>query len=148
MKNERGYTLVELLITIGVSGLIFVVVGTVLFQLSTVSSYGNDRLSTIHEVQNAGYWFNLDGQAAVSAAGSTSLVFSFPAGQTVTYALTGTKLQRLEGSSAITLAQNINNLGFSVLGRLVAMDITSSISGRTDVSEQYVYKVYLRPVQP
>jgi prepilin-type N-terminal cleavage/methylation domain-containing protein len=148
MKKERGYTLVELLITIGITGLIFVVVGTVLFQLTTVSGYGNDSLSTIHEVQNAGHWFNLDGQMAVSAAVSSSLVFSFPAGQTVTYALTGTILQRVEGSSAITLAQNISNLIFSVQDRLVSMDITSTISGRTNVSEQNVYKVYLRSVQP
>jgi prepilin-type N-terminal cleavage/methylation domain-containing protein len=148
MKNERGYTLVELLITIGISGLIFVVVGTVLFQLTTVSGYGNDRLSTLHEVQNAAYWFNLDGQAAVSAAGGTSLVFSFPSGQSVTYALTGTNLQRLEGSSTLTLARNISNLLFAVQGRLVSMDITSAIAGRTDVSEQNVYKVYLRPVLP
>jgi prepilin-type N-terminal cleavage/methylation domain-containing protein len=148
MKNEGGYTLVEMLITIAISGLIFVVVGTVMFQLSTVSGYGNDKLSTIHEVQNAQYWFNLDGQTAVSASGGSSLVLAFPAGQTVTYALTGKNMQRIEGSSSMTLAQNISSLSFSVQARLVSMDITSSISGRTDVSEQNTYKVYLRPVQP
>jgi prepilin-type N-terminal cleavage/methylation domain-containing protein len=148
MKKEQGYTLVELLITLAISGLVFVVAGTVLFQLSTVSSYGNDKLSTIHAAQNAEYWFNLDGQTAVSAAGTTSLVLSFPTGQTVTYALSGTNLQRVEGASTIILAQNISNLSFVVQGRLVSMAITAFISGRTDVSEQNTYQVYMRPVLP
>jgi prepilin-type N-terminal cleavage/methylation domain-containing protein len=147
-KKAGGYTLVELLITLAISGLIFVVVGTVMFQLSTVSGDGNDKLSVVHEVQNAQYWFNLDGQTAMSATGGASLVLAFPAGQTVTYSLTGKSLQRVEGSSTMTLAQNISSLSFSVQARLVSMDITSSISGRTDVSEQNTYKVYLRPVQP
>jgi prepilin-type N-terminal cleavage/methylation domain-containing protein len=147
MKKEQGYTLIELLITIAVTGLIFVAAGTVLFQLTTVSGYGNDRLSIIHEMQNADYWFNYDGQMAVAAAGGSSLVLSFPSGQPVTYALAGTQLQRIEGSSTMILARNVSNLSFSVQSRLVSMNITSSISGRTDVSEQIEYQVYLRPVQ-
>jgi prepilin-type N-terminal cleavage/methylation domain-containing protein len=146
MKMEQGYTLVELLIVMAISGLIFLVVGAVLYQLTTVSGNGNDRLSVIHEVQNAEYWFNYDGQMATAAVGGSSLVLTLP-GQTVSYVLSGKQLQRIEGSSTIVLARNISGLSFSVQSRLVSMDITSSISGRTDVSEQYVYKVHLRPAQ-
>jgi len=48
MKTEQGYTLVELLIVLAISGFIFLIVGTVMYQLTTVSGYGNDRLSVIH----------------------------------------------------------------------------------------------------
>jgi len=99
-------------------------------------------------LQNAEHWFNLDGQMATAAAGGSSLVLSLP-GQTVTYSLAGTQLQRTEGSSTIILARDISSLSFSVNSslRLVSMDIAASISGRTEISEQNVYKVHLRPVQ-
>jgi prepilin-type N-terminal cleavage/methylation domain-containing protein len=148
MKQDRGYTLVELLIALAISAVIFVAAAAVLFQLTTVSSSGNDRLSAVHAVQNAGYWFNRDGQEAVSAAAGASLVFTLPQGQTVTYALTGNSLSRSEGAAAIVLAGNVSNLSFSIQGRLVSMGITSTISGRTDVSESSNYAVYLRPVLP
>jgi prepilin-type N-terminal cleavage/methylation domain-containing protein len=157
MKKEGGYTLVELLIAIGISGLMFMVTGAVMFQLTTVSGNGNDRPTAIHEMQNAGYWFNQDGQAAVSATGGAALSLtipsspSLPAGQIITYSLAGTDLhdlQRSDGSSTINLAQHVTDLDFSIDNRLVTMDITCSISGRMDVNEQSIYSVYLRPVQP
>lgn len=148
MNKENGYTLVELLVTIAITGIIFVVVGTVMFQLSTVSGYGNDKLTVSHDLQNAAYWFNLDGQMALSAAGSSSLTWTLPGSQTITYALSGTNLQRNNGTSTLTLSQNISALSFSVQGRLVSMNITSSISERTAVSEQNVYNVYIRSVAP
>ncbi|MBN1191522.1 MAG: prepilin-type N-terminal cleavage/methylation domain-containing protein [Dehalococcoidales bacterium] len=146
MKMERGYTLVEMLIVLAVSGLIFVAAGTVLYQMTTVSGYGNDRLSVVHEMQNAEYWFNYDAQMAVTAAGGTSLVLSFPSGRTVTYSLAGKQLQRVEGNSTMILARNITGLSFTVEpdSRLVSMEITSLISGRTDVIEQEKYQVCLR----
>ncbi len=145
MKKEQGYTLVELLITTAISGLIFVIVGTVMYQLTTVSGYGNDRLSVIHEMQNADYWLNYDGQMAVDAAGGASLVLTIPESETVTYSLTGKTLQRVEGASTLILARNVTSLSFMVNSRLVTMDMTSTILGRTDVSEHKTSRVYLRP---
>lgn len=148
MKREQGYTLVELLITLAITGIIFSVVGGAIYQLTTVSGYGNDKLTANHALQNAAYWFFQDGQAAVTASGNTSLVLTLPASQTITYSLTGNNLQRTQGAVTQTLAQNISNLSFTVQGRLVAMDITSSPTGRANVNVQEVYRVYLRPAQP
>jgi prepilin-type N-terminal cleavage/methylation domain-containing protein len=148
MRREQGFTLVELLVSLAITGLIFTVVGTTMFQLTTVSAYGNDKLTIAHEVQNIGYWFNLDGQMAVSANGGATLSFTLPASQTITYALDGKNLQRSDGTTTRVLAQNISAASFSVQNRLVTLNITSSISGRTDIIENTVFKVYLRPVLP
>lgn len=147
IKKEQGYTLIELLVTIAITGIIFTVIGTAIYQLSTVSGYGNDKLTADHELQNAAYWFNLDGQTAVTSTGGDILSFSLPSGNIITYSLEGTVLERSVGPVTTTLAQNISSANFSVEGRLVSMDITSSPSGRANVNVQQVYKVYLRPVQ-
>ena len=83
---------------------------------------------------------------AVSAAGGTSLVFTLPSGETITYSLNGVNFRRTMNGNTMTLAQNISAVAFGVQGRLVSLNITSSQSGRMDVNEQKTYQVYLRPV--
>ncbi len=149
MKNrEGGFTLVELLITLAITGIIFTVAGTAIHQLSTVSEYGNNKLAATHELQNAARWFYQDGQMAVSADCGSDLSFTLSSGQTVTYSLDGRFLNRDDGGNIMTLAQNISSISFSAQGRLISMNITSELSGRMEDSEQATYKVYLRAVQP
>jgi prepilin-type N-terminal cleavage/methylation domain-containing protein len=145
--RERGYTLVELLVTLAISGLIFSVAGSAVYQLSTVSGYGNDLLTAGHELQNTAHWFNLDGQSAVRAEADRTLTYYLPDDRSITYSLSGTDLLRTEGTSRMTLAQNITSVNFSVDDRLVSLDITSSSDGREKISEQRKYQVYLRPVE-
>jgi prepilin-type N-terminal cleavage/methylation domain-containing protein len=143
-RTQRGYTLVELLVTLAISGVIFSVVASVIYQLSTVSGDGNDRLTANHELQNVGYWFNLDGQSAQEAAAGASLELSLPGDRTVVYSLSGNALSRTEGSNSQTLASNISSATFDVRGGLVSLDITSSPVGRGNISETRNYQVCLR----
>jgi prepilin-type N-terminal cleavage/methylation domain-containing protein len=145
MHTQKGFTLVELLITIAV---VFTIVGGVAYQLTTTSEFGNDRLEATHQLQNTAYWFNYDGQRALTAVGGSSLVLTLPAGDVITYALSGASLQRTVASSTITLAQNIASASFSVNGKSVTMNVTASVPGRMSVSEQGTYQVYLRTVDP
>ena len=145
MKRQSGFTLPELLVTMAITGALATVVGSSVFHIFNVTEYGNDRLQALHELQNAGFWLNNDGQMAVSAVGDGTLVLTLPTSATVTYALSGTNLTRTSGSSVITLAQNISSVSFTVSGRLVTMDLTSAPAGRPNVSEQGTYVVYLRP---
>ncbi len=145
MKNERGFTLVELLIVIAITGVVASVIGTVIFQLTTVSEHGNARLTALHELQNAAYWFNYDGQKSIAASGGATLTLTLPTAETITYALSGTNLQRTTDAVTNTLARNISTVSFSVSGRSITMDITSTPAGRTQVTEQGTYRVTMRP---
>jgi prepilin-type N-terminal cleavage/methylation domain-containing protein len=141
MKSEKGFTLVELLMTIAISGVIFGVVAAVIFQLSTVSGAGNNRL--------AAYWFNRDGQMAVSAStGTNSLTFNNPTGFSIVYSWAGSNLTRTENSASMTLAQNISGVTFTIQSRLVAMNLTSTVTRRTTASENFNYQVKMRAVLP
>jgi len=145
VKTQRGFTLVELLIATAITGILAGVLSPIIFQLTNVTEYGNDRSLALHELQNAASWFNYDGQMAASAAGASTLTFTLPSAATVIYYLSGTTLNRTAGATVTPLAQNISNLSFTVNGSLVTMSITSSPPGRMNISEQSSYVVYLRP---
>ena len=146
MKSEHGFTLVELLITVALTGILAGIVGPSIYQIFNVTEYGDDRLLALHELQNSASWFNHDGQMAVSGVGGSGLTLTLPTAQTVTYALVGANLRRTSGTSTITLAQNVSSVSFTVNGRLVTMVLTSAPPGRMSVSEQGTYVVYLRSV--
>jgi prepilin-type N-terminal cleavage/methylation domain-containing protein len=145
IKRETGFTLIEMLIATAITGCIFAVLGLAMHQVLTIPDNGNDRLTALHELQNAAYWVNLDGQMAASATGGSGLVLTLPDNSSITYILTDTNLIRTSSTSNMTLAKNITSINFSVAGRYITMNITSAPSGRWDVSENETYITCLRP---
>ena len=140
-------SLVELLIATAVTGIIVSVLGTAIYQTITVSEYGNDKITAMHELQNTVHWVAMDVQKALTATGGSELVLTLPDGPLITYSLSGTELRRTDGGSQMTLAWNISSISFSIESRIVTMEITSTPTGRQGVIEQGTYRVYLRPAE-
>ena len=147
MKSQKGFTLLELLIGVAISGIIVSFLGTAMYQIITVTDYGGDKMIAMHELQNVAYWANLDGQRASSVNGGDELQLTLPDASSITYAVDGTELRRITGESQITLARNVSDVSFSIEGRLITMTVTSSPEGRWDVSDNATYKICLRPTQ-
>jgi type II secretory pathway pseudopilin PulG len=147
MKGERGYTLVEALIAIAITGFIVTVLGMVVQQMCTVPERGDDQLDAIHSVQNAAHWLALDGQTAESASGGSSLVITLPSEVTITYLLYGDTLNRLYGSSNRTIARNVASANFTVQDRVIYMTIATLPDSRWSISENYTYRAYMRPTE-
>jgi type II secretory pathway pseudopilin PulG len=171
-KGESGFSMVELVMATAITGLIIGFLGTSIYQMFSVTDYGNNKLIAMHELQNAAYWFQHDGQEAMEATGGKNLVLTLADNLTVTYTLNQTRLertvspaetvitpvekqqspllivdpvteQRIGGS--MVLAKNITEAKFTISDRLVTMSLTSSPEGRDGISENGVYQVYLRP---
>jgi prepilin-type N-terminal cleavage/methylation domain-containing protein len=146
MKNIKGFSLVELLITMAITGLIFTVIGGMVYQLNVVADYGNDKLTACHELQNLSNRFYIDGYEATSAESQALLSLQLATGKTVIYALSGTDLVRTEGSSPAVLVRNVDNVNFRVQNRMITMNITSQIPGRLQDRQQATYQVYMRQI--
>jgi prepilin-type N-terminal cleavage/methylation domain-containing protein len=147
LREQRGFSLAELVIAIAVTGIITGFLGTAIYQMLSITSYGNDRLTATHELQNAAHWFNLDGQRAVSADTNGGLELTISETTSITYTLSGTELRRISGASQMTLAKNISSAAFSVDNRLITMSLTSAPEGQYDISTNGTYKVLLRPME-
>jgi prepilin-type N-terminal cleavage/methylation domain-containing protein len=146
MKRQEGMTLVELLVTVAVTGVIVTFLGTAISQILSVSGYGNDKLEARYGLQNAAAWFNLDTQGTVSATGGNQLVLTLSDNSTVTYSLVSNELRRSTGGPTVTLARNISSANFSINNHLATMSLTCLPSWRDSVSENGTYMAYLRPV--
>jgi len=147
MKKQAGMTMVELVVAIAITGIIVVFLSTAIYQIITVSAYGNDRLTALHELQNTAQWFNLDSQEARTATGGSQLVLTLADNSTISYSRVGTELRRASGGSQMTLARNITSASFSINNRTVTMSLNSSPPGRSSVSENGTYMVSLRPAE-
>jgi prepilin-type N-terminal cleavage/methylation domain-containing protein len=149
MKGQKGFTLPEVLITVAITGLIIGVLGTAVYQIITVTESGNDRMTAIHELQNAGHWVSLDGQMARTATGGNELALILPDDDdpSITYTVVDSELRRTADESQMILARNISGISFSVENRVITMTITSSPEGRANIIEGGTYKVHLRPAE-
>lgn len=147
MRNsgQSGITLAELLVASAIGLAIAACLGTAIFQFIRITNQGNEVMTALHQVQNAGYWVSLDGQKSVSASGGSDLVLTIPNSATVTYATSGTELIRTCDGSQFTIARDISNVGFQVDKRIITMNVTASPGNSNDTSEQATYKVCLRP---
>ena len=156
VREQKGFTLVEILIALGITALVAGTLGTAIFQIFDRSARGNDTLKALNDIHNAGRWLYLDGERAET----TDLVDATPPvppvnamslswtsdGQlhTATYSLSGTELVRNHNGTVTTVARYVSSVDFSISNRLIKIDLTST-PGSTGVSKQVTYHSWLRP---
>lgn len=126
-RRESGFTLIEIVMTLLILSVISVVVGRILFQgLDTFTTSNN-----ISEVDWNGYIaldrivndiHNIRSAADITTISSTQLVFVDTSGNTVTYQLSGTTLQR----NSVTLASGVTGFSLSYLDKNGATTTTPS----------------------
>jgi prepilin-type N-terminal cleavage/methylation domain-containing protein len=63
-KGQRGFTLIEVLIVIGLTGLISVGLTATIMQVLTMSHHTANRMTAVRQVQQTGFWVSPDVQMA------------------------------------------------------------------------------------
>lgn len=74
-KQEIGFTLIELMVATAIMALASVAAGMAIQQVFGGTEGNNDRMTALHQVQNAGYWISRDTQMAISVNTTGSLIF-------------------------------------------------------------------------
>ena len=164
-KNQRGFTLIELMVSITITSLIIGAVVMSIFQVFNISARSDNHMLAVRQVQNVGYWINRDvemAQRVIPDDGATG----FPLDVTwkdwaatlheVTYTLLPNgKLERSYsvdegGTSEILVAQYINPdetrcVWDNDADKLV-LTVTAAVSDWPKVeSETRIYEMIPRP---
>ncbi|MFN2281627.1 MAG: type II secretion system protein J [Anaerolineales bacterium] len=148
-SGERGASLVELLVAIAISVLVFSVLSTALVQFILTTRWGNHQLQVTNDIQVASLWLGRDAPEAASFTPGAGLIYgtlewadssheyrySYDSvnGALVREHFDGGVLQ-----STTTVARHIQNQGdvaFSIMGQLLSVSITSTSGGEVESAD-------------
>lgn len=153
IRRQDGFTLVEILMALGIAAMISGVIGTAIFQILDRSARGGEMVRALNDIQNAGQWLYLDGERAETTnlvendPPVTSMVLNWVAdgqGHTASYSISGTELVRDHNGALTTVARYVSNADFSISNRLITVNLTST-PGSTGASKDITYNIWLRP---
>ncbi len=157
-SGQRGFTLVEMIVALGIMGVIVPSLGLAIFQMTNFTSRGNAQLATNDDMGVSMRWLDRD----IQMAQTTDLVDAAPpvssmtlnwtdefgraaAPHTTVYSLVGTELTRTYDGNTHSIAREVSSVQFSIQSKLLTVTLTSVDDKWTDVSEQFTHYYYLRP---
>ncbi len=130
-SSQRGFTLAEMIVGVGILSIIMGTIGTSLFQaLGTQREVADDGLA-INEIRNGLSWFAEDVKRARDAdvtSGVLTLTWTDEFGgdgtnHTVTYELVGDSLVRTYDGSNHTVAHRVVSVAFTLSSRTITAQL-------------------------
>ena len=158
--RQKGFTLVEVLVVLAVSGVLLTGLITSIFQVSTFTDRSNSQVVALTDLNHAALSIKKDlmmTQNTDLADGSPvpqSSVWlgwtdytSFETGNLThssSYVLSGTELLRTYDGTVGIAGRNITSLGFTKNGRVIDVVITATGSSDPQRSETLKFSVLIR----
>ena len=156
MLEQRGFTLIEILVAMAIGGLIMPVVVSAIFQVSTSTARVNTDFVILADIDAASSWFNRD----LAQANTTDVLDGAPAVNTMRvdwtdqtgwategqeahyvnyYIESGTTLLKRDYDGTVsTVARRIADIQFSRSGTFITVTITSSLGGQAETLSYFV----------
>jgi len=155
-KNQKGFTLVELLVVLPIMAMIVGAASAVIIQLVTAGSTSAHMIA-LRQVQQAGYWVSTDALQAQNITGNLTTSSSLNLTWTdwdsynhnITYSLVPMGdlygLQRSDGSINMTVGQYLTNstsCSWNMTAQLLTLNVTASVAGaRGPQTETRTYEI-------
>jgi len=160
-KKQQGFTLIELMLAIALSGIITGAITATIFQLVDGSARTNNHMIAVREAQNAGYWVSHDTVMAQVVEPTPApdpdgfpLVLTWAEwGSTdvheVTYTLDGTELWRDYDGQQSPIAKFVESVEVSprpYTGGKLTFEVTTTVGASSrEQSETRIYEIVPRP---
>lgn len=159
--NQKGFTLIEILVAMLVGGMLMAGIVTAVFQIVYGAGQIREESVALSDIDNAAHWLTRD----VVLGQSTDLVNGAPQvsqmtltwndstwwaeqeesiSHYVTYTYSGTALQRNYDGVVTTVGRHLTDVGFSLDGRLVTITLTSSLEEEPRSTVTRNYTIYMR----
>lgn len=157
-KKQRGFTLVELMLAMALTGIITGAITMTILQVVNSTARTNNHMIAIRQVQNAGYWLSRDVQMAQIVEPTDPDPDGFPLTLTwtdwggtvnvVAYTLNGTDLVRDDGDQN-PVAEFIESVDVSprpYTSGALTFTVTATVGGGSQgQSETRTYEIVPRP---
>ena len=154
-SGQRGFTLIEMVVALGIGSVILMGAGEALFQILNGVDRGVSQLTTLRDAENAALWLTRDARMAeitdisdgASPVSSITMQWTDAEGggtHTVSYAISNSMLVRNFDGVDTTVSRRINSIGFSRNGRLLNLQI-EVLAARGTGSVQKNYSALMRP---
>jgi len=155
-RAQKGFTLVELMIAVAITGIIGAAATMSLHQVITGTTLSNDRNTAINQVRNACHWISRDTQMAQTVNDNpgdpkflelTWVEWDGPS-RTVDYILQDDQLWRHYDGQQTLIAQYIKPKGagtdchWDEVEKVLSVNITAEVNGKT---ETRAFQVKPRP---
>ena len=156
--RQKGFTLVEVLVVLAVSGVLLTGLITSIFQVATFTDRSNSQVVALTDLNHAALSIKKDLQMTQNTDLADNVTqssvwlgwtdyTSFETGNMThssSYALSGTELQRTYDGTVGIAGRNITYLSFTQNGRVINVVITAAGSRDPQQSETLKFRVYLR----
>lgn len=174
-REQRGFTLIELMVAIAITGLIISGVAVAIYQTISINASASNRMVAVNQVQNAGYWVSRDAEMAQVVELSEGPPEENPVGTKFPLTLTWTdwdcnvhvvvytlenmtggpkQLKRshsINGGEATVniiakyLVPGLAKTSCQLTGSRLILTVTASVGGFMPESETRIYEVNPRP---
>ena len=160
-RNQKGFTLIEIVIAVAIAGLVVAAAAGAVVQLIQ-SQDTTAHMLVVRQVQQAGYWLSTDALQAQNVSANTTTAWGsedFPLtltwnGHNITYTLEPMddldELQRSDGATNMTVAKYLTDsttCSWNATARLLTFTVEASVMGaRGPETETRIYEVKPRPL--
>lgn len=167
-KNQRGFTLIEMLVALAITGLISTGVTMSIFQVLNTNHQVSSRMIAITQVENAGYWITRDAKMAQSIVAAENLTLAWGGWEyesaidtykvcythadselwrhqevtTDIYNSDGDLVETTESQNSMLVAEHITAITPSMDVNKLTVSVTASVG---EIEEERTYEITPRP---